>query len=145
MIQYYIDNSNIFNENKSGIIYLYNSKNNDEIGHLEFSDYISYDEDDEFLSSNKFIELMENIAEILLVELYIYEKYRCNGFANILLEYFVNTYIKDKVCVLEVHAFGHNNSNVCNFYNINILPKLYGKYGFKKFMKSNYMVRYPSL
>lgn len=71
MIQYYIDNSEVF-ENKSGIIYLYNSKNNDEIGHLEFSDYISHDEDenDKFLSSNKFIELMENIAEILLIEIY---------------------------------------------------------------------------
>ncbi len=148
MIQYKIDTSEVF-ENECGAIRYINTLNNEEIGYLEFSSSIYYDEQDteeaSTIYSKYFIELMESVAELSLNELYIDEKYRKQGFANILLKYFCNTYCKNKICVVQYSAFGYTDNSVCEYHNKFVLPKLYNKYGFKQIDNTNYMVRWPNL
>lgn len=111
------------------------------VGTLTFQKYIN-GEFDMSIDDNDLVEYCDdNFDSIVYIEqILIGEKYRGNGFGTKLLKYFCDEILPTlnvDICVLYKSAFNVPDND---FYNNEVLPKFYNKFGFEEYDFTNYFI-----
>lgn len=117
-----------------------NTQDNSKIGYIIFNktNYIdSYMEEYEGIEICNIVEEYEPMS---LEYIEVYDRYKNNGFGGFMMQYFVDNYMKQNVCILLRCAFGISDESMKNFMTNHLLIKFYEKYGFVEIPNTQYMV-----
>lgn len=110
-----------------------------EIGYLSFREINYCDSYMMEFEGAEITNIVDEYEPMSIEYIEIHDEYKMKGFGTKLMEYFVQNYMQNNICILLKCSFG-----VCNeFKNYSdnvILPAFYGKFGFVNVPNSNYMV-----